>query len=63
MMVITSCLWMSRALGDIFITVTGDIKVIKVRHMEKMKSGAIICNSGHFDVEIDYRGLKEIAKM
>ncbi len=48
-------------LGDIFITVTGDIKVIKVRHMEKMKSGAIICNSGHFDIEIDYKGLKEIA--
>jgi adenosylhomocysteinase len=47
-------------LGDIFITVTGDIKVIKVRHMEKMKSGAIICNSGHFDVEIDYKGLKHV---
>jgi adenosylhomocysteinase len=49
-------------IGDIFITVTGDIKVIKIRHMEKMKSGAIICNSGHFDVEIDYKGLKGIAK-
>jgi len=49
-------------LGDIFITVTGDIKVIKTKHMEKMKSGAIICNSGHFDVEIDYNGLKDIAK-
>ena len=49
-------------IGDIFITVTGDIKVIKTRHMEKMKDGAIICNSGHFDVEIDYKGLKGIAK-
>jgi adenosylhomocysteinase len=48
--------------GDIFITVTGDIKVIKVRHMEKMKSGVVICNSGHFDVEIDYKGLKETAE-
>ena len=49
-------------IGDIFITVTGDINVIKTRHMEKMKEGVIICNSGHFDVEIDYKGLKAIAK-
>ena len=49
-------------IGDIFITVTGDINVIKTRHMEQMKDGAIICNSGHFDVEIDYRGLKAMAK-
>ena len=49
-------------IGDIFITVTGDIKVIKTRHMEQMKDGAIICNSGHFDVEIDYKGLKAMAK-
>ena len=48
--------------GDIFITVTGDINVIKTRHMEQMKDGAIICNSGHFDVEIDYKGLKDMAK-
>ncbi len=48
--------------GDIFITVTGDVKVIKTRHMEQMKDGAIICNSGHFDVEIDYKGLKAMAK-
>ena len=48
--------------GDIFITVTGDIQVIKTRHMEQMKDGAIICNSGHFDVEIDYKGLKAMAK-
>ena len=49
-------------IGDIFITVTGDINVIKTRHMEKMKEGIIICNSGHFDVEIDYKGLKAMAK-
>src|SRR3989344_334369 len=48
--------------GDIFITVTGDINVIKTRHMEQIKDGAIICNSGHFDVEIDYKGLKAMAK-
>ncbi len=48
--------------GDIFVTVTGDINVIKTRHMERMKDGAIICNSGHFDVEIDYKGLKAMAK-
>ena len=48
--------------GDIFITVTGDINVIKTRHIEQMKDGVIICNSGHFDVEIDYKGLKAMAK-
>ncbi|MEK6949165.1 MAG: adenosylhomocysteinase [Nanoarchaeota archaeon] len=49
-------------IGDIFITVTGNINVITTRHMQTMKDGAIICNSGHFDVEIDYKGLKKIAK-
>jgi len=49
-------------LGDIFITVTGDTSVIVPRHMELMKDEAIICNSGHFDVEIDYKGLQKIAK-
>lgn len=49
-------------IGDIFITVTGDINVIKIRHMEKMQDNVIICNSGHFDVEIDYKGLKAMAK-
>jgi len=48
--------------GDIFITVTGNKHVIKKRHMEKMKDGAIVCNSGHFDIEIDYKGLGEISK-
>ncbi len=49
-------------LGDIFITLTGDKHVIKTRHMEKMKDGAIVCNSGHFDIEIDYKGLKDMSK-
>ncbi|MBI4053176.1 MAG: adenosylhomocysteinase [Candidatus Diapherotrites archaeon] len=49
-------------IGDIFITVTGDKRVIRQEHFEKMKSGAILANSGHFDVEIDVKGLKEISK-
>jgi adenosylhomocysteinase len=47
--------------GDIFITATGDINVIDVHHMEVMKDGAIIANSGHFNVEINIPGLAEIA--
>ena len=49
-------------LGDIFCTVTGDINVIDVEHFENMKDSAVVCNSGHFDVEINIRGLKKIAK-
>jgi len=49
-------------IGDVFITVTGDINVIRKDHMLKMKDGAIIGNSGHFDVEIDKSGLKKITK-
>ncbi|MGC8554324.1 MAG: adenosylhomocysteinase [Candidatus Acidulodesulfobacterium sp.] len=49
-------------IGDIFCTVTGDINVIDVEHFENMKDGAIVCNSGHFDVEINIKGLKKIAK-
>lgn len=45
--------------GDLFITVTGDINVIRLEHVKRMKEGAVICNSGHFNVEID---LKSIAK-
>ena len=48
--------------GDVFITVTGDINVIRKEHMRRMKDGAIIGNSGHFDVEIDKPGLKKITK-
>ncbi len=50
------------ALGDLFCTLTGDIKVITKNHFTKMKDGAIVCNSGHFDVEIDISALKKLAK-
>ena len=49
-------------LGDIFCTLTGDINVIRLEHMEKMKDGAIISNSGHFDVELDLKSLRAAAK-
>jgi len=48
--------------GDIFITVTGNKHVIKKEHLMLMKDNAIVANSGHFDVEIDYNGLKAMAK-
>ncbi|MCS6960337.1 MAG: adenosylhomocysteinase [Pseudanabaenaceae cyanobacterium SKYGB_i_bin29] len=48
--------------GDVFITVTGNKHVIRREHMEVMKDGAIICNSGHFDVEIDLVALQEMSK-
>jgi adenosylhomocysteinase len=47
--------------GDIFITATGDINVLDVHHMEAMKDGALISNSGHFNVEINIDGLAEMA--
>jgi adenosylhomocysteinase len=46
-------------LGDFFCTLTGDINVIRKEHFLTMKEGAIICNSGHFDVELDLPGLAE----
>jgi len=49
------------AIGDIFITTTGDINVIRKEHMQKMKDGAIIANSGHFNVEINIKDLEELA--
>ena len=48
-------------LGDIFITATGDINVIDTSHFEKMKHGALVANSGHFNVEINIPGLTEMA--
>ncbi|MGE5280132.1 MAG: adenosylhomocysteinase [Deltaproteobacteria bacterium] len=48
--------------GDIFCTLTGDINVIRVEHFKVMKDKAIVCNSGHFNVEIDIPGLKKISK-
>jgi adenosylhomocysteinase len=47
--------------GDFFVTVTGDINVIRREHFQVMKSGAIVCNSGHFNVELDLKGLAEIS--
>jgi adenosylhomocysteinase len=49
-------------IGDIFVTATGDINVIRKEHMEKMKDGAIMCNSGHFNVEISIPDLESISK-
>lgn len=50
------------SIGDMFVTVTGDINVIRKEHFPLMKDGAIICNSGHFNVEIDIDGLKKVSK-
>ena len=44
--------------GDIFITVTGNSHIIRKEHFAKMKDGAMVCNSGHFDVELDLPALK-----
>lgn len=49
-------------IGDIFLTVTGNKHVISTDHMKLMKDGAIFCNSGHFDLEIDVAGLRKIAE-
>jgi adenosylhomocysteinase len=49
-------------IGDIFVTVTGNVNVIDERHLLRMKDGAIICNSGHFDVEINIRALDKLAQ-
>jgi adenosylhomocysteinase len=47
--------------GDVFITVTGNAGIIRREHFVKMKDGAMVCNSGHFDVEVDLPALKEEA--
>jgi adenosylhomocysteinase len=49
-------------IGDVFVTVTGDISVIRKEHFLKMKDNAILANSGHFNVEIDIDDLKKISK-
>lgn len=49
------------AIGDIFVTATGDVNVIDRQHLERMKNGAIIANSGHFNVEINIPALREMA--
>lgn len=48
-------------IGDFFCTLTGDINVIRKEHFTKMKDGAIVANSGHFNVELDIPGLKSIS--
>ncbi len=48
-------------LGDIFVTITGNTGIIRKEHMAKMKNGAIIANSGHFNVEIDIPDLESLA--
>ena len=48
-------------IGDIFVTATGDINVIRKEHMQKMKDGAIIANSGHFNVEISLKDLEGLS--
>jgi adenosylhomocysteinase len=47
--------------GDLFVTLTGNIHVIRAEHFQAMKDGAIVCNSGHFNVELDLDGLGRIA--
>jgi adenosylhomocysteinase len=48
--------------GDVFVTLTGDMHVIRLEHVALMKDGAILCNSGHFDIEIDLAALTKLAK-
>ena len=48
--------------GDFFCTVTGNVNVIRKEHFAAMKSGAIVANSGHFNVELDLEGLAKLAK-
>ena len=47
--------------GDVFVTVTGDTSVVRREHLEAMKDGAVLANSGHFDVEIDKAALEDLS--
>jgi len=49
-------------IGDVFVTVTGDINVIRGEHFAVMKDGAIVCNSGHFNVELEIEALEKLSK-
>jgi adenosylhomocysteinase len=49
-------------IGDLFVTLTGNTSVIRPEHFRRMKDGAIVANSGHFNVELDLVGLKKISK-
>jgi adenosylhomocysteinase len=48
--------------GDLFVTLTGNAHVIREEHFRGMKDGAIVCNSGHFDIEIDVKSLQSISE-
>jgi adenosylhomocysteinase len=48
-------------IGDLFCTLTGDMHVLRPEHFKLMKDGAMVCNSGHFDIEIDVKGLNKMA--
>src|SRR6266511_4632284 len=50
------------AIGDIFVTVTGNRHVIDGAHFERMKDGALVCNSGHFDLELNLVALREMSR-
>ncbi len=50
------------SVGDFFITVTGNLKVIRAEHFAIMKDGAIVCNSGHFNVELDIPALEKLSR-
>ena len=50
------------AIGDLFVTVTGNLHVVRWEHMEKMKDGAVLANSGHFDCELDLETLEKKAR-
>jgi len=49
-------------IGDIFVTLTGDAHVIRREHLARMKDGALLANSGHFDIEIDIKALRAMSK-
>ncbi len=48
--------------GDLFVTLTGNLHVIREEHFRLMKDGAVVCNSGHFNVEVDLEALEKLAK-
>jgi adenosylhomocysteinase len=48
--------------GEVFITATGNTQVLRGEHLQRMRDGAILCNAGHFNVEIDLKGLRSLAK-
>src|SRR4030095_4194752 len=56
------CARESARVGDFFVTVTGNINVLGIEHFRAMKDGAIVANSGHFNVELDLETLQKEAK-